>query len=158
MVGADACVRGLPDELPCPPDCSLVVQGDWRTCCEQILWSCALRVVAQLFWSVQHPVYLYFFDHILEIIKLFVPFKGCCHGSELPFVFDFHPAFLGKGELPLAEQFVRYWTRFASTWWLRSAVRAWEGAVAHPVLCSQRPVTPTAAPTPCGLRTRKPRT
>lgn len=78
--------------------------------------SCPARQTARwLSKATGHPVYLYFFDHILEIIKLFVPFKGCCHGSELPFVFDFHPAFLGKGELPLAEQFVRYWTRFATS-------------------------------------------
>ena len=53
------------------------------------------------------PVYTYFFNHTLEVIQLFVPNKGCCHGSELVFVFDVTIGLWTPGEVALAKAFVK---------------------------------------------------
>jgi carboxylesterase type B len=70
------------------------------------------------------PVYLYFFNHTLEVIELFVPDKGCCHGSELVFVFDIELGLWTAEEQALAQAFVKYeacslWRAcaFAMFWW-----------------------------------------
>ena len=79
--------------------------------------SCAVRRSAR--WLTgranAEPVYPYFFQHELEVVKLFVPYKGVFHGSELAFVFDLKLGLWTKEERALALQFVRYWTRFART-------------------------------------------
>jgi len=61
------------------------------------------------------PVFLYFYEHILEVVSLFVPFKGCFHGSELVMVYDVELGLWSEGERALGDLFVRYWTRFAVT-------------------------------------------
>jgi para-nitrobenzyl esterase len=43
------------------------------------------------------------------------PRAGCFHGSELINVFDLEIGMWGEGEVALGRQFVRYWTRFATT-------------------------------------------
>jgi carboxylesterase type B len=53
------------------------------------------------------PVYVYFFNHTLEVIQLFVPNKGCCHGSELVFVFDIELGLWTTDEQALAKAFVK---------------------------------------------------
>ena len=53
------------------------------------------------------PVYVYFFNHTLEVIQLFVPDKGCCHGSELVMVFDVTLGLWTSGEKALAQAFVK---------------------------------------------------
>jgi carboxylesterase type B len=63
----------------------------------------------------KNPVFLYFFQHELEVIAIFAPDKGCCHASELVFVFNFDVALWSDAERALSDQFVRYWTRFAMT-------------------------------------------
>ena len=45
--------------------------------------------------------------------QLFVPNKGCFHGSELIFLFDLEIALWTEGERKLADAFVAYWTSFA---------------------------------------------
>ena len=47
--------------------------------------------------------------------QLFIPNKGCCHGSELVFLFDLTIGLWTDGERELAEAFVEYWTSFATT-------------------------------------------
>jgi para-nitrobenzyl esterase len=59
------------------------------------------------------PVYIYFFQHELEVIKLFVPDYGVCHGSDIAMVFNLKVGLWGKGEETLAQQFGKYWTTFA---------------------------------------------
>lgn len=53
------------------------------------------------------PVYVYFFNHTLNIINWLAPNLGCSHASELPFVFDFQWALWGSAEHALADAFVR---------------------------------------------------
>jgi para-nitrobenzyl esterase len=59
------------------------------------------------------PVYIYFFQHELEVIKLFVPDYGVCHASDVAMVFNLKVGLWGKGEETLAQQFGKYWTTFA---------------------------------------------
>lgn len=59
-------------------------------------------------------VFVYFFNHTLLVIDLFVPDKGCCHASELAFVFDLEIGLWTKEERELADAFVEYWTSFAA--------------------------------------------
>ena len=47
--------------------------------------------------------------------QLFVPNKGCFHGSELFFVLDLSIALWTEGEKALADAFIDYWTNFAAT-------------------------------------------
>lgn len=63
----------------------------------------------------KNPVFLYFYVHVLEVVQLFVPDKGCFHGSELVMVYNFVPGLWTSGEQSLSDQFVRYWTRFATS-------------------------------------------
>ena len=63
------------------------------------------------------PVYLYFFVHELNWLKLDPKVGknlGVFHGSDLIFVFDKAFAFLGKEEKALANTFGEWWTSFAT--------------------------------------------
>jgi hypothetical protein len=54
------------------------------------------------------PVFMYFFNHTLEVVQIFAPDKGCFHGSELAFVFDLELALWSSEERALAQAFVKY--------------------------------------------------
>ena len=77
--------------------------------------TCPARRTSQWLTGRQNAdnVYEYFFQHELEVIKWFVPYKGVCHASELIFVFDLKLGLWTDDEKELALKFVRYWTRFA---------------------------------------------
>jgi para-nitrobenzyl esterase len=82
------------------------------------LMSCPARRSSRWMANMEgrkNPVFLYFYQHVLDVVQLFVPFKGCFHGSELVMVFDFDLALWTDEEKALAQNMVRYWTRFAVT-------------------------------------------
>lgn len=64
-------------------------------------------------------IYMYFYTHLLELIKIVDMFKkvplGVCHGSEVIAVFRQTLALLTEGERLMSDMMVRYWTRFAVT-------------------------------------------
>ncbi|KAA0150047.1 hypothetical protein FNF29_05488 [Cafeteria roenbergensis] len=81
------------------------------------LLSCPTRRSSR--WMAQapgrkSPVFTYFYEHVLEAVELFVPNKGCFHGSELAMVYHFDLMLWSDDENHLADRFVRYWTRFAA--------------------------------------------
>lgn len=53
------------------------------------------------------PVYVYFFNHTMEWVQLLYPWRGCFHGSELTFVFDYTLGLWTQGEQALAQAFVK---------------------------------------------------
>jgi para-nitrobenzyl esterase len=80
--------------------------------------SCPARETARLLSDAKVPVYLYFFVHELNWLKIDSKegkALGVFHGSELIFVFDKTFVLLGKGEKALAQSFGEWWTSFATS-------------------------------------------
>ena len=79
--------------------------------------TCPARETARYLSDAKLPVYLYFFVHELNWLKLDPKVGknlGVFHGSDLIFVFDKAFAFLGKEEKALANTFGEWWTSFAT--------------------------------------------
>lgn len=84
------------------------------------IWVCPTRNVSR-YMSALHPLYRYHFDHVLSFDPWGPNFAfcidKCCHGSELPFVFNSAP--LGgfswdTDEAVLANYMVGNWGNFAT--------------------------------------------
>ncbi|KAA0157576.1 hypothetical protein FNF29_00152 [Cafeteria roenbergensis] len=81
------------------------------------LFSCPARQSSRWIANApgrKSPVFLYFYEHVLELVDLLVPGKGCFHGSELAMVFHVDLALWTQGEQELASEVLGYWTRFAA--------------------------------------------
>jgi para-nitrobenzyl esterase len=80
----------------------------------------ARRLVNATARPVNPGVFVYYYTHVFDIIKIIEQFTkkplGCFHGSELALVFNpFPEALFGSGEEKLAQLVGRYWARFAAT-------------------------------------------
>lgn len=77
-------------------------------------FSCPARSTARWVTSSRQnltdpaPVYLYFFNHTIEWVQLLDPTRGCFHGSEVTFVYDYVLALWTQEEQTLAKAFVKY--------------------------------------------------
>ena len=54
-------------------------------------------------------------NHANVALNALIPTLGCSHATELLNVWDIQPLLLAPGEQALANTFIRYWARFASS-------------------------------------------
>jgi carboxylesterase type B len=82
-----------------------------------VAMTCPARETARLLSAAGVDVYLYFFVHELNVLRLLGKHDdlGVFHGSELFFVFDKSIGLVGPDEHTLAANFGRWWTTFAAT-------------------------------------------
>ena len=59
------------------------------------------------------PVFVYFFNHTLQVVRDTKPQLGVYHSSELNFVFNYPRLLQTPAEQQLAVAFVKYWASFA---------------------------------------------
>eukprot|EP00943_MAST-04B_sp_MAST-4B-sp1_P005223 g5223.t1 len=91
----------------------------WRAAVDALgdeAMSCPARETARYLSDAKLPVFLYFFVHELNWLKIDSKegkALGVFHGSELIFVFNKALVLLGKEEKALANSFGEWWTSFA---------------------------------------------
>ena len=61
------------------------------------------------------PTYAYYFVHTPGLIDKWTPWYGAFHGTEIPFVMNFHSLFTVPEDHAVAEHMVTYWTNLAHT-------------------------------------------
>ena len=95
-------------------------KSPWRAAVDALgdeAMSCPARLTARYLSDANLPVFLYFFVHELNWLKIDSKAGkglGVFHGSELIFVFEKSVAFLGKGESALGRSFGEWWISFAT--------------------------------------------
>jgi len=106
---------------PVPPNMVNDTRSIVSTLGTHYIWACPHRNVSR-YMSQNAPLYLYHFNHVFSFNpwgpNYTICIDYCCHGSELPFVFNSAPLGgypWGPGELDLAVLVSSHWGNFATS-------------------------------------------